>query len=1255
MSTRADTSVASKNKPCRRRWLWRGLIGIFIALLLTSATGAWLLLTASGRDAGLALFARLLPANALSWQRADGTLSGPLILYDLRWRHAGVDFRAQRVTLDPSLAALFARRLRLGTLDVDAATLDLPIDRTPQPPPRWPDVLPKFDVPIAIDIGTAHLHALRISREGAPVVAIARLRGGLLLAPGRLRIEHLTASTDHGRLVLDGRIDARRQYATRVQATWDAPASAHLRLVAGGDLDHFVMSLAGRAPEPVCVHLTLDNGRRVPDWTLALHAQRFDSQALLALASTEKSDATASSPWNLDLDTSGHGGAATLHGGVEHAGLRIGIAPSKLAYADGVLDASPLTLNLLDGRAQVSGRADFNAVAPRVDARVTLDGVRWRADAQASPVQARGDLKFAGAISEWTLSGALDLHRDGEKATVQIAGNGDATQASLQRFDATTSAGAMHASGHVAWAPHPAWRLDAKLDRFDPGYFAPGFEGRVSAHLQSDGANDPQAGLTLRAVLDGLSGTLRGRSLGGGGTLDWRAGKGQVDADLRVGGSRVQAKGTLGSSFDLVARFAPLQLDDLLPDARGRIEGQLGAQGEWPFPALAGKLAGSGLRWREYAVSGLSLDGRIGANGNEGALHMQADGIAGIGPVHALQLQWGGSTLRPRVSGHILTTLGNLELAASAQRERDAWSARIESLHVSPSHGPAWTLGDPANLRRDDNGGIRLASACLHAADASVCMDADWPRRAHLQAHGLPLSLLDPWIASPDFDARAYGNVDMDASIAPGARGGFNGSAQLRSDSGGLHVQSQAQRPLLGYTQLRADARLDGERVQTSVSAELSAGGSVQGELSSGISPASPMQGQLSLDLRDIGWLELFSTDIAAPKGRFGGTLTLAGSIAHPQISGSLRLTDFQTELPALGIALKDGHVSIDADDSGAATISGALRAGDGTLDLAGGLRWDDFSAPITLTARGNTLRIADTPELSAIASPDLHLGYAADTLTLRGSVAVPTAKLDLERLDGAVTPSPDVVVLDPAEKLRSSPIKVDVDLKLALGDDVQLKGFGLDGKLGGQLRVRKPPGAAPTAIGALDVSGRYSAYGQQLSIERGRLTYNGGGFDDPALDILAQREFDDDTTVGVRVRGTALRPQTQIVSTPAMEPSNALAYLVIGRPLQSANADESRQIGAASTALAVGSNLLAAQIGARLGLDAGVSQSRALGGEALTVGKYLSPRLFVSYGVALVGTGEVLTLKYLLRKGFDVSIESAKENRASINWRIEK
>ena len=44
-----------------------------------------------------------------------------------------------------------------------------------------------------------------------------------------------------------------------------------------------------------------------------------------------------------------------------------------------------------------------------------------------------------------------------------------------------------------------------------------------------------------------------------------------------------------------------------------------------------------------------------------------------------------------------------------------------------------------------------------------------------------------------------------------------------------------------------------------------------------------------------------------------------------------------------------------------------------------------------------------------------------------------------------------------------------------------------------------------------------------------------------------------------------------------------------------------------------------------------------------------------MGFGVSLLGTGQVLTLRYLLDRGFDLEIESSTlENRGSINWRRE-
>jgi translocation and assembly module TamB len=224
------------------------------------------------------------------------------------------------------------------------------------------------------------------------------------------------------------------------------------------------------------------------------------------------------------------------------------------------------------------------------------------------------------------------------------------------------------------------------------------------------------------------------------------------------------------------------------------------------------------------------------------------------------------------------------------------------------------------------------------------------------------------------------------------------------------------------------------------------------------------------------------------------------------------------------------------------------------------------------------------------------------------------------------------------------------------MGQAVQLDGYGLKGTLGGSLRVRATPQRGMLGSGALDIAGRYRAYGQNLQITRGRLRWSNTPVDDPLLDIRAERQVGD-VTAGIRVEGRASAPQASVYSDPAKSESEALAYLTLGRPLSTLTGDEARQLGAAKSALSAGSGLLAAELGARIGLDdAGVNTSRALGGDVLSVGKYLSPKLYVGYGVSLLGTGQVMTLKYLLRRGFDIQIESSTvENRASLNWRKEK
>jgi translocation and assembly module TamB len=172
-------------------------------------------------------------------------------------------------------------------------------------------------------------------------------------------------------------------------------------------------------------------------------------------------------------------------------------------------------------------------------------------------------------------------------------------------------------------------------------------------------------------------------------------------------------------------------------------------------------------------------------------------------------------------------------------------------------------------------------------------------------------------------------------------------------------------------------------------------------------------------------------------------------------------------------------------------------------------------------------------------------------------------------------------------------------------------------------------------------------------------LLFAGTPLDNPRLNITAVRQVEE-VTAGLRITGDAKNPQLTIFSDPPMGQSNALSYIVTGKPLNEigngSGDGDALQTAARSLETAAG-GLIAKNIGKRLGLDeVGIKDSEAIGGAALTVGQYLSPRLYLSYGVGLFEPGEVISLRYKLSKAIALeALNGPKDSRAGVEYRIER
>jgi len=309
-----------------------------------------------------------------------------------------------------------------------------------------------------------------------------------------------------------------------------------------------------------------------------------------------------------------------------------------------------------------------------------------------------------------------------------------------------------------------------------------------------------------------------------------------------------------------------------------------------------------------------------------------------------------------------------------------------------------------------------------------------------------------------------------------------------------------------------------------------------------------------------------------------------------------------------------------------------------------------------------------------AMVSGTVYIAVAADALVsaITGDLTVDAGWVDLDLLGGVPTLDSDVVVRRAGDKASTTPSKsmeTALDLSIDLGERFYLTGYGLDSGLGGKLRLRTQNGRL-RADGALATrAGTFKAYGQQLRIVRGSLTFQ-GEVASPVLDIVAVRTGDLAVQAGVRVAGTARKPKIDLISIPEVTDVEKLSWLLLGRGPDNAGGDAMlllsvgssfftqgepfyRQFGLDELSLRSGSlgatgSVLPVESVVR-SLDAGVSDVE---NQFLIASKNISENFSVSVEQALSETGTVGRISYRLARGINASLLAGTVNGVALVYR---
>jgi translocation and assembly module TamB len=136
-------------------------------------------------------------------------------------------------------------------------------------------------------------------------------------------------------------------------------------------------------------------------------------------------------------------------------------------------------------------------------------------------------------------------------------------------------------------------------------------------------------------------------------------------------------------------------------------------------------------------------------------------------------------------------------------------------------------------------------------------------------------------------------------------------------------------------------------------------------------------------------------------------------------------------------------------------------------------------------------------------------------------------------------------------------------------------------------------------------------------------------------------------------VRGTLRAPRLTFFSDPPVSQSQIVSLLLAGGSLESINANETQQ--SKDAALMQGSAMLLQQFGNKVGVsDVGV-ETDTNNETSLVLGRYLSPRLYVSYGVSLAESINTFKMRYTLGSKWTLKTEAGYARSADIVYTIER
>lgn len=1229
-------------------------ISITLLVLLPLMLLSWLILTESGLHWAQKQAGAYLPVE-LTIGKLEGQLLGPITLKNVSYKQDGTLIQAAQITIDWQPTALLLAHVDISRVRIQSLSISLPSsDKSLQ---NQPLSLPDIHLPWRIALNNAQIDGLSIL-QNEQRIELNQIKLNASSVFSQLDIKSLEINADNFDITINGNLQASGKYPHKLDIQWQTTLPTKAQISGRGQLSGNVKTTRIQQHLSGPLELRLDGKindlLKSMNWQAEVDVSTFNTMQLI----TGGPDLSGA----LNLQAKGDVNSATITGKLN--GKSADIGPFDADFEVQRLIDNSLQINRLMLRSPVS------------DTLINAHG-QWMPDNKSGNIKLALDWQklrwpltdgsvFHSENGQGTIDGSLDKYRfnlstdrpwaQAPPSTWYATAEGNLDGLNVKSLRVTALHGEANATGKLNWSPQLSWQAEINATDINPSALWPQWPGQLKAKLVNRGRIENDR-LIIDTEIVNLTGNLRGYPLTANSLFSWKNNALDIHhLELHSATSQLSAKGQVGDALNLHWSIDTKNLAELYPLAQGQLNSSGQLSGPLQAPLIKGVINGKALSLPGYEINDLDANVALDMSTLQQIdIRVMASGLKFKElTLKTLDISADKQTLKAGLS----TESANATMSLKGKVDAQVWHGMIESVDIQSPLYDNWQLKNPAVLTISKDI-LQSDPLCWHNhKQASLCTSVNrqydnW--QSVLQANNLPLKLLHPWLPA---DLTLAGVVNIGAQLQLQGSNKLTGHAHFRLPPSTINYPLvEGEQDSWEYQASNAEISLDDQGIKTNASLTMSnndhllLNADLPGAQLLTLNGQQKVNAQAQLVVRDLGLVEALLPEVQSPKGELALDLTANGTLAHPSLSGNAHLLKGEFRIPRLGLAINKINVNAQSDGIEKIILTLNAHSGEGEITMKSQTSLDKEAGwPTVASIKGKRFEASKIPDAHVMISPDLHIKLQHHEINISGGIDIPYAKLQPKDITTAAQISDDAVIIG-GEQATQEKWSVISKVRLTLGEQVSLYGYGFEGRLGGNLLVEDVPGQLTRATGEINIpEGRYRAYGQRLDVEHGRLLYTGGPLTNPGLDIRAVR-ITNNVTAGIKVKGSLNRPQLELFSIPTMGQTDALAYLLLGRPMESTSGEDGEMMAKAALALSLsGGDYLARTLGDRFGLDEMRVESSDTSEQAsLVVGRYLSPKLYISYGVGLIETINTLTVRYSISEKWQLKAESGEYQGADL------